>query len=160
MLKIYLVPTSQKIHFISNSETNQAILCRDVIARYSEDLYEIGTQSSYVMFKILLCIETNVKNSVFWDVASCGSCKNPGSRGAYQSVVLRSLLQLLVTAYFVPSALSLSTLIVEEVCSSETRFLQESHGVTSKKTAFFIVTAVKTPNLTYIFNAYLRFQFN
>jgi hypothetical protein len=32
--------------------------------------------------------------------------------------------------------------------SSETRFLQEPHGVTSQKTAFFIVTAVKTSNLT------------
>jgi hypothetical protein len=28
------------------------------------------------------------------------------------------------------------------------RFLQEPHGVTSQKTQFFIVTAVKTPNLT------------
>jgi hypothetical protein len=28
------------------------------------------------------------------------------------------------------------------------RFLQESHGVTSQKTAFFIITAVKTSNLT------------
>jgi hypothetical protein len=28
------------------------------------------------------------------------------------------------------------------------RFLQEPHGVTSQKTPFFIVTAVKTPNLT------------
>jgi hypothetical protein len=27
------------------------------------------------------------------------------------------------------------------------RFLQEPHGVTFQKTAFFIVTAVKTPNL-------------
>jgi hypothetical protein len=31
------------------------------------------------------------------------------------------------------------------------RFLQELHGVTSQKTQFFIVTAVKTSNLTYIF---------
>jgi hypothetical protein len=30
----------------------------------------------------------------------------------------------------------------------ERRFLQESHSVTSHKTAFFIVTAVKTSNLT------------
>jgi hypothetical protein len=29
------------------------------------------------------------------------------------------------------------------------RFLQEPHGVTSQKTPFFIVTAVKTSNLTY-----------
>jgi hypothetical protein len=31
------------------------------------------------------------------------------------------------------------------------RFTQELHGVTSQKTAFFIVTAVKTSNLTYLF---------
>jgi hypothetical protein len=29
-------------------------------------------------------------------------------------------------------------------------FLQEAHGVTSKKTPFFIVTAVKTSNLTFL----------
>jgi hypothetical protein len=28
--------------------------------------------------------------------------------------------------------------------------LQEPHGVTSEKTTFFIVTAVKTSNLTYV----------
>jgi hypothetical protein len=32
--------------------------------------------------------------------------------------------------------------------SSQRRFLQEPHGVTSQKTPFFIVTAVKTSNLT------------
>jgi hypothetical protein len=32
--------------------------------------------------------------------------------------------------------------------SSETSFLQEPHGVTTQKTPFFIVTAVKTSNLT------------
>jgi hypothetical protein len=36
----------------------------------------------------------------------------------------------------------------EALYSSETWFLQEPHGVTSQKTPFFIVTAVKTPNLT------------
>jgi hypothetical protein len=38
--------------------------------------------------------------------------------------------------------------MMEALSSSETRFLQEPHGVTSQKTAFFIVTAVKTSNLT------------
>jgi hypothetical protein len=33
--------------------------------------------------------------------------------------------------------------------SYQTSDLQEPHGVTSQKTAFFIVTAVKTSNLTY-----------
>jgi hypothetical protein len=32
--------------------------------------------------------------------------------------------------------------------SSETSFLQEPHGVTTQKTPFFILTAVKTSNLT------------
>jgi hypothetical protein len=32
--------------------------------------------------------------------------------------------------------------------SEERRFLQKPHGVTSQKTPFFIVTAVKTSNLT------------
>jgi hypothetical protein len=32
--------------------------------------------------------------------------------------------------------------------SSERRFLLEPHGVTTQKTPFFIVTAVKTSNLT------------
>jgi hypothetical protein len=36
----------------------------------------------------------------------------------------------------------------EALSSSETRFLQEPHGVISQKTTFFIVTAVKTSNLT------------
>jgi hypothetical protein len=32
--------------------------------------------------------------------------------------------------------------------SAETSVLQEPHGVTTQKTPFFIVTAVKTSNLT------------
>jgi hypothetical protein len=37
----------------------------------------------------------------------------------------------------------------EEINSSETSvFLEEPHGVTSQKTTFFIVTAVKISNLT------------
>jgi hypothetical protein len=60
---------------------------------------------------------------------------------------LRSVLRLIFTAN-VPSAPILVTLMMEELGSSETRFLQEPHGVTSQKTPFFIVTAVKTSNLT------------
>jgi hypothetical protein len=32
----------------------------------------------------------------------------------------------------------------------ESRLLQEPHGVTSQKTAFFIITVVKTSNLTFL----------
>jgi hypothetical protein len=38
--------------------------------------------------------------------------------------------------------------VLEALCNPESRFLQKPHGVTSQKTAFFIVTAVKTSNLT------------
>jgi hypothetical protein len=59
-------------------------------------------------------------------------------------VVLRSVLQLLVTANAVPSSLILSALMMEAI----RRFLQEPRDVTFPKTAFFIVTAVKTSNLS------------
>jgi hypothetical protein len=36
----------------------------------------------------------------------------------------------------------------EALGSSETSVIQEPHGVTSQKTQFFMVTAVKTSNLT------------
>jgi hypothetical protein len=36
------------------------------------------------------------------------------------------------------------------ITSNRRRFLQQPHGVTSQKTTFFIVTAVKTSNLTRI----------
>jgi hypothetical protein len=38
------------------------------------------------------------------------------------------------------------------------RFLQEPHGVTSQKTPFFIVTAVKTSNLTYAAHKFACFR--
>jgi hypothetical protein len=56
--------------------------------------------------------------------------------------LLRSMCRLLVTASVVPS----SSILVPP----KRRFLQEPHGVTSQKTPFFIVTAVKTSNLTLI----------
>jgi hypothetical protein len=46
------------------------------------------------------------------------------------------------------------TLTKEALSSSERRFFQEPHGVTSQKTLFFIVTAVKTSNLTFVFFVY------
>jgi hypothetical protein len=55
-----------------------------------------------------------------------------------------------LTADVVPSSPILVTLVMDAICSSDTsalRFLQEPHGVTYQKTAFFIVTALKTSNL-------------
>jgi hypothetical protein len=47
---------------------------------------------------------------------------------------------MLVTANVLACSLILVTLMIE----ATRRFSQEPHGVTSQKTAFFIVTAVKT----------------
>jgi hypothetical protein len=65
-------------------------------------------------------------------------------------VKIISVLRLLVTANVVPSSPILVTLMLEVIRSSENKFLQESHGVTSWKTAFFIVTSVKISNLKYL----------
>jgi hypothetical protein len=63
-------------------------------------------------------------------------------------VFLRSVRRLLVAVSVVTSSPILVTLIKETLGSSETRFLQEPHGVTSQKTPFFTVTTVKTSSLT------------
>jgi hypothetical protein len=55
------------------------------------------------------------------------------------------MILLLVTANVVPRSPILVTLIMEAIRSLET---QQPHGVISQKTAFKIVTAAKTSNLT------------
>jgi hypothetical protein len=55
--------------------------------------------------------------------------------------------RLQVTASVLSSRI-LVTLMKEVLSSSETSVLQEPHDVTSKKTPLFILTAVKTSNLT------------
>jgi hypothetical protein len=57
-----------------------------------------------------------MKNAVFWDVAHLA--------------FLRSVRRFLVIATVVPSSPILVTLMKEALSSSETRFLQEPHGVT------------------------------
>jgi hypothetical protein len=54
-----------------------------------------------------------------------------------------------VAAYVVLDSLILSTLMMEPILPPKRRFLQEPSGVTSQKTAYYIVTAVKTSNLTH-----------
>jgi hypothetical protein len=58
--------------------------------------------------------------------------------------------RLLVTASVVLSSPIFVTLMEEAQVPPKRRFLQEPHGVSSKKTLFFITTAVKTSNLTCI----------
>jgi hypothetical protein len=60
----------------------------------------------------------------------------------------RDLLRLLVTANVIPTSPILVTLMMETIRCSETSVLKDPQGVTSHKTTFFIVTAVKTSYLT------------
>jgi hypothetical protein len=83
-----------------------------------------GTAFLHVRFEVLTAV--TMKNGVFWDVTPCGSCKSRRFGGTY------SLLHQ----------------------GDKNRFLQEPHGVTSQKTAFFIVTAVKPQLLQYNIYSY------
>jgi hypothetical protein len=64
-----------------------------------------------------------------------------------EELFLRSVRRLLVTASVVPSS-PIQVTLMKEALPPKRRFLQEPRGVTSQKTPFFIVTAVKTSNLT------------
>jgi hypothetical protein len=99
-----------------------------------------------VLHALLILSLTNspLKNVVFWDVAPLRSCVNRRFGGKY--------------------CLHLHGRIIRERGTSVSRWLhtadggdeflrnvgftQDLHGATSQKTAFFIVTAVKTSNLT------------
>jgi hypothetical protein len=69
-----------------------------------------------------------MKNAVFWDVKPCGSCNNLSYGGTYH--------------------LHHQGENMSELGGDTHRFLQEPQGITSQKMAFFIVTAMKTSNLT------------
>jgi hypothetical protein len=100
-----------------------------------------------------------LKNGVFWAVTPCVA-------------LVRSDVSEELSAYFIEvigigelgttpavtsnlrtlrsntKSLGIVTLMKEVLSSYETSILQESHGVTSQKTAIFIVTAVETSNFT------------
>jgi hypothetical protein len=77
-------------------------------------------------------------------------------------VLLRSVRRLLVRASDVASSPILVTLMKEALSSSKRQFFQEPHGVTSQNTPFFIVTVVKTSNLTpvYVFEILFASEWN
>jgi hypothetical protein len=53
-----------------------------------------------------------------------------------------------VTANVISSSPIFVAAMMEAMRSSKRQFLQEPHGLTTQKTTFFIVTAVKTSHLT------------
>jgi hypothetical protein len=95
-----------------------------------------------------------LKNSVFCATTTCDSFKNRRFGGTYrfhhqvkrselQSIFLRILLQLLVTANVFRGLLIPFDLIMVAIISSETSILKKPHGLPSHKKQFFIVTVVK-----------------
>jgi hypothetical protein len=93
-----------------------------------------------------------VKNAVFYDVASCESCKNgcfgrtcrlhhhgEENQRARNNVSNKTLL---VTAHVVSASLVFFTLKLEVICLPKLLFFQEPHGGTSQKTAFIICIAL------------------
>jgi hypothetical protein len=89
-----------------------------------------------------------MKNAVFGDVAPCRYCVKRCFGGTYRlhlqgrRIIERrtSVSRWLKFANF--------SVLKMELIPPKRRFTQDIHGSTSKKTAFFIVTAVKTSELT------------
>jgi hypothetical protein len=91
-------------------------------------------------------VQSQINKAVKYGLKFCGTWTRKWQRWQDPVANLRVITELckfcrvrrlLVTAHIVPSSLFLITLIMEALRSSETRFLQEPHDVTSQKTTFF-----------------------
>jgi hypothetical protein len=104
------------------------------------------------------CLHT--KGIVYWSCTHAGNRHTQLQTGWRRVAVVRiddsdesivsissSVRQLLDTANVFPSSLITFTLKMQANDYPKHQFLQESHDVTSQKTIFFIVTAVKNSNL-------------
>jgi hypothetical protein len=108
-------------------------------------VFAVETVWKILRFRVFTAVP--MKNSVFWDVTPCGSCKNRRFRGKYlfhhqgdknrrtrNNVIsnyqpkyyARSVLRLFVTTNFVPSSPILVTLMMEGMHSSETSTITRS----------------------------------
>jgi hypothetical protein len=83
---------------------------------------------------VFLKIKLTMKNAVFWGVAPCSYCIH--RRGCSHLLTL------------VPRSQSFLSWRWRRYVPPKRRFIQYPHGAKSQKTLFFIVTAVKTSNLT------------
>jgi hypothetical protein len=84
-----------------------------------------------------------MNNAVFLDVPPCGSCKNGRFGRTYHLQHKGEKNRRARKNKYLASEAC-----CEENISSKRRFLFDPHSDTSQKTAFFVVTAVKTSNLT------------
>jgi hypothetical protein len=93
----------------------------------------------------------SVKNAVSWDVASCKYFVNRRSGGTYRLHLQgRKICErgTSVSRWLPASLADFSALKIEAILPPKRRFTEYLHGVTSQMTAFFILTALKTSNLT------------
>jgi hypothetical protein len=88
-----------------------------------------------------------IKNAVFWDVAPRRTCVNRRSRWTYRLHLQGRKIRERGTSVSRWQRMFLSWRWRRYV-PPKRRFTQDLHGATSQKTALFIVTAVKTSNLT------------
>jgi hypothetical protein len=97
--------------------------------RHITSLLQISAGYCYVSFEIFSV--ASIKNDVSWYVRPCGSCANQRFGGTIASVIrVTRIGELGITL---------------AVTSNRSKL---SHSVRSQKTAIFVVTAVKTSNLT------------
>jgi hypothetical protein len=102
-----------------------------------------------------------MKNVIFWDVTTCDSCKNRCFGGTYRlhhqsdkdrrgrNVSRNWQPKYAAKRYYRLSRRFLSSWWWRRHVPPKCRFLHEPHGITSYKTAFFIVITVKNSNLTW-----------
>jgi hypothetical protein len=83
-------------------------------------------------------LSTSMTNAVFWDAATCGSCKTRRFGGTCRPYLQGRKIR----------ERSVGSRITDwrRHIPPKRRFLRNPHGAPSQKTAFFIVTAVKTSN--------------
>jgi hypothetical protein len=91
-----------------------------------------------------------IKNAAFWDVTSCDCLRTHVLEERITYIISVTRIGGLETTVTVTSNRFLSLWWWRRYFRPKHRLLQGSHRVTSQKTAFFIVIALKTPNLNKI----------
>jgi hypothetical protein len=76
-----------------------------------------------------------MKNAVFWDLAPCRSCVNRRFGGTYRPHLLGRKIR------------DRGTSVSRWLQAPKRRFIQDLHGATSQKTAFFIIIFTELEHL-------------
>jgi hypothetical protein len=145
-----------EIHLYKYAFIRYALVkCSSTVLPLSSDVGKLW--ALYRSFLRLESIRWKSSQSKSWRMPSPGTLRRVALVGSdvwekrTSSIIMVTRLGELGTTLAVisnQSRLRRNTLTMEAICSSETQFLQQPHGVTSRKMEFFIVTAVKISNIT------------